>query len=193
VSDSRTLRADARRNRARILEVAEAVFAAQGLSASTEAIAREARVGIGTVFRHFPTKEALLEAVFAEHLRRLADDARGLSEADDAGAALVAFLARVVDRSATKNALAAALGDAGVDVSGPVKAVRRELRDAIGKLLHRAQDDGSVRADVSVAEVLALLLGATLAAQELGPRAASRRRIVQVIADGLRPQAGPVP
>lgn len=77
-SEERPLRADARRNRARLLDVAEAVFAEHGVTVSTEEIARTAGVGIGTVFRHFPSKEALLEAVYVARLRRLADDAAAL-------------------------------------------------------------------------------------------------------------------
>ena len=112
----RPLRADARRNRARLLDVAEAVFAAKGTSASTEEIAREAGVGIGTVFRHFPTKEALLEAVFVGRLQRLADEAEAHLDADDPGAAFFAFFGSAVEQSATKTAFADALAQAGVDV-----------------------------------------------------------------------------
>ena len=75
---SRTLRADARRNRARLLEVADRVFTERGVGAPTEEVARAAGVGIGTVFRHFPTKEALLEAVYVARLRRLKTDDRPL-------------------------------------------------------------------------------------------------------------------
>jgi AcrR family transcriptional regulator len=82
-SAAKPLRADARRNQARVLETAEAVFAAKGTAASTEEIARQAGVGIGTVFRHFPTKEALLEAVFVGRLRRLADEVDALAAAKD--------------------------------------------------------------------------------------------------------------
>src|SRR5689334_6744231 len=89
------LRADARRNRARVLEAAGAVFAAEGVGAPTEAVAKRAGVGIGTVFRHFPTKEALLAAVLVERMRGLAEHARAAVAEDDAGAALFGFLEHV--------------------------------------------------------------------------------------------------
>src|SRR5258708_17586261 len=94
-------RADAQRNRARLLDVAELVFATKGIGASTEEIAREAGVGIGTVFRHFPTKEALLEAVFIRRLQQLAARADALAEADDPGAAFFSFFSYVVELAVT--------------------------------------------------------------------------------------------
>ena len=100
------LRADARRNRARLLAVAEDVFATRGTSASTEDIAAAAGVGIGTLFRHFPTKEALLEAVFVERLRCLADDANRLANAPDAGQAFFVFFRSVLNQARGKSAIA---------------------------------------------------------------------------------------
>src|SRR4051812_6945466 len=97
------MRADARRNRARILETAEAVFAAKGVIASTEEIAREAGLGIGTVFRHFPTKEDLVEAVLLARLGSLARKAAALSE-EQASPAFFTFFEYVVEQAAAKNA-----------------------------------------------------------------------------------------
>src|SRR5215471_4249673 len=96
------MRADARRNRARVLEAAEAVFAARGTSASTEEIALRAGVGAGTVFRHFPTKEALLEAILADRVARLGEEARSLAASADPGAALLGLFARMVEEAAVK-------------------------------------------------------------------------------------------
>jgi AcrR family transcriptional regulator len=92
---ARPLRADARRNRDRLLHAAAAAFAAEGLSVPLDEIARRAGVGPGTLYRHFPTKEALFEAVLHDRLQRLADDARGLREVPDAGRALLGFIDRL--------------------------------------------------------------------------------------------------
>lgn len=186
---ARPLRADARRNRARVLAAAEEVFAAAGTGASTEEIARRAGVGIGTVFRHFPTKEALLEAVFLGRLERLADEARGLAGADDPGAAFFGFFQRVVDHAATKNAFADALAEGGIDLADATTEVGRDLQDALAVLLERAQAAGAVRSDVGVPELKALLVGASRAL-ELADDPAVRARTVRVVLDGLRPSAG---
>ena len=188
---ARPLRADARRNRARILEAAEAVFAAKGTSASTEEVARRAGVGIGTVFRHFPTKEALLEAIVVGHLRRLAAEADALVAADDPGAALAEFFGRAMDRSSTKLAFVDALTAAGVDVRRQAGSqVGRELHRALEALLARAQRAGAVRDDVDVGDLIALLGGASRAAEHAGWDRAAQARILAVVLDGLRGGGG---
>ncbi|MEV5751208.1 helix-turn-helix domain-containing protein [Actinoallomurus sp. NPDC052308] len=186
----RPVRADALRNRARVLEAAEAVFAAHGTTASTEQVARRAGLGVGTVFRHFPTKEALLEAVFVARLGRLAAEADALMSAEDPGTAFFGFFARVVGHAATKNALAAALAEAGVDVRETTAGTGRELRRALGALLGRAQEAGTVRADVGLPEILTLLVGASQAAEHVGGDAEVRARALAVVFDGLRATGG---
>ncbi|MET7395900.1 helix-turn-helix domain-containing protein [Dactylosporangium sp. NPDC005572] len=178
------MRADARRNRGRVLEAAEAVFAEHGVGASTEEVARRAGVGIGTVFRHFPTKEALLEAVLVERMRRLADVARERVGGGEPGEAFFGFLELVVGQSATKNAFAGALAGAGVDVESAVAEVGRELWAAVEVLLARAQEAGAVRPDVGAGEVIAVLVGASRAVEYAG----AGSRAAQVIFDGLRPR-----
>lgn len=188
------LRADARRNRARVLEAAEAVFAAKGTGASTEEVAREAGVGIGTVFRHFPTKEALLEAVFAARLERLAEDARTLAGAEDPGAALFSFFTRMVQESATKQALADALAAAGVNVKDQLTATGgRGLLEALGVLLTRAQQAGAVRRDIQVGDLIALLVGASKSAEHAAWDPEVHARTLRVVLDGLRPGRGSDP
>jgi len=182
----RPLRADARRNRARVLRAADEVFSAKGVAAPTEEVARQAGVGVGTVFRHFPTKEALLEAVLVERFARMADEARGLSEAADAGAALFGFLGRIVGQSATKNAFTDALSAAGVDPAQSVADVGRELWAALAGLLARAQRAGAVRDDVAIDELIAVIVGASHAARHAGRDAHVQARAVAVILDGLR-------
>jgi AcrR family transcriptional regulator len=157
----RPLRADALRNRAKVLEAAEAVFDAHGTTASTEEVAREAGVGIGTVFRHFPTKEALLEAVYVSRLHKLADEAAALASGEDPGEVFFVFFARVVEHASTKNALSAALMEAGVDVTETTAETGRGLKRALVTLLDRAQETGAVRRDVGLAEVMTLLVGAS--------------------------------
>ncbi|MFB9235983.1 TetR/AcrR family transcriptional regulator, partial [Plantactinospora siamensis] len=183
----RPLRADARRNRARLLTVAEQVIADRGAGVSTEEIARTAGVGIGTLFRHFPTKEDLLTAVYAERLRGVADKAAELADAQDAGAALRGLLTYVVGRSAVKNTLVAALAAAGVDPEDDeTGAAKRRYTTVLAGLLDRAQRAGAVRADVGLPELHALIVGASRTA-ELTPDPTVRARALAVVLDGLRP------
>jgi AcrR family transcriptional regulator len=183
------MRADARRNRARLLDAAEAVFAAKGSSASTEEVARAAGVGIGTLFRHFPTKENLLEAVYRARLRRMAEAARQLASSDDVGQAFFEFLAEQVAHSGTKIAVADALAEAGIDVRTASADEGREVPEALGMLLERAQRAGAVRPDVGLPELMALLVGASRAVEHAAAEDV-RARLVGIILDGLRPTAG---
>lgn len=182
---SRPLRADARRNRARLLEVADQVFVEQGVGASTEEVARAAGVGIGTVFRHFPTKQALLAAVLAARLERLATEAEALAAEPDAGAALDRLIRLVVGNAAAKNAYADALGG---DIPGLRDGVGARLRDALAALLERAKAAGAVRAELRAADLTALLVGASRAVEHAAD-AAARERVLRVVLAGLRPEA----
>ena len=113
----RPLRADAARNRARVLEVAYETFAAEGLSVPIDEIARRAGVGAGTVYRHFPTKEDLFRAVVEDRIRRIVDEGRALLAAEDPGEALFAFLrSMVLQWGATDRGLADALAGVGIDI-----------------------------------------------------------------------------
>jgi len=190
---AKPLRADARRNQARVLAAADEVFAASGPAASTEQIARRAEVAIGTVFRHFPTKAALVEAVFVGRLRRLTDTAAELAGHADPGAAFFEFVTRWAELSAVKQAFADALASDGVDVrraatDGEYPRVRAELTAAVGTLLDRAQRAGAVRADVGTGELDALLIGAARAVEYTADDPEVRRRTLGIILDGLRPR-----
>ncbi|WP_051468022.1 TetR/AcrR family transcriptional regulator [Actinomadura oligospora] len=178
------LRADAARNRAKVLVAAREVFAERGTGASTEEVARRAGVGIGTVFRHFPTKESLLEAVLGEILAGFAEQARLRTESPDPGGAFFDFFQLVVGESATKNAVSAELTGAGIDLHASGDEVRQELRGALGVLLARAQEAGAVRADVGLGEVMALLAGTSQATGNLD--VLMRGRVLDVVFDGLR-------
>ncbi|MCW2916434.1 MAG: hypothetical protein JWN52_4502 [Actinomycetia bacterium] len=180
------LRADAMRNRAKVLAVAEAVFAERGTSASTEEIARRAGVGIGTVFRHFPTKESLLEAVLNGLLGRLAEEADALTAAEDPGTAFFTFFAQVVAQATTKNAVSEALREAGIDAKNTTQQTGQELRKALSTLLVRAQRAGAVRDDIGLAEVMALLAATSRAAEYTGGDPDVQSKTLEVVFDGLR-------
>ena len=147
-STSHRLRADARRNRARILEVAREVFATEGLAVPIDTVAARAGIGVGTVYRHFPTKEALFAAIVMDRVQALVDDARAALDADDPGEAFYGFLRMMAERSATDMALADAFAEAGVDIKSSLGVCKQDLTAAIGDLLQRAQDAGAVRTDV---------------------------------------------
>ena len=180
------MRADARRNRAKVLEAAEEVFGTCGTSASTEDVAKRAGVGIGTVFRHFPTKEALLEELYMARLRRLTEEADALADSVDPAAAFFGLFTRMVGESATKNAYVQALAEAGVDIRADASQTGHELLRALGGLLARAQAAGAVRPDVGVPELIALLIGASQAAEHAGSDPVVRERTLAVVLDGLR-------
>jgi AcrR family transcriptional regulator len=189
--EGRPPRADARRNRARVLAAAEEVFSENGPSASTEEVARRAGVAIGTVFRHFPTKEDLVQAVFAERVQRLIDEAEVLSAAEDQTAALFTFLTHLTELSVSKYAFADALAVAGVDVTAVGRThphVVSQLHAAVGRLLNTAQQSGVVRPDVHVPEVVTLMIGVSRAAEHTGADPALRARVLAIIFDGLRPR-----
>jgi AcrR family transcriptional regulator len=178
------MRADARRNRAAILAAAESVFAESGPSASTEQVAARAGVAIGTVFRHFPTKDALLRALMNDLLVRLAADAAALIAAGEPASALFTFFALVIDRAATKKTVTDLLSAQGTSVQaeGPVALLREEIQ----ALLTAGQQAGTVREDVGIAEVVALLAAVSDAALHAGWDADLQRRTLAVIFAGLR-------
>jgi AcrR family transcriptional regulator len=178
------LRADARRNRARLLAAAEQILAEKGPVASTDEIAQAAGVGVGTLFRHFPTKEALVEGVLAARLRRMTDEAARLAATADG---LEMFLRHAVEQAEVKNALAGLLSSAGVDPAVAVDGVRDDLRAALGALLRTAQDAGAVRPDLQVVDLIGLLAGASRATEYAGTDPSARERILSVILNGLRP------
>ena len=184
---ARPLRADAQRNRARILEAAEVVFAAEGIEVPVDTIAEKAGVGVGTLYRHFPTKEKLCEAILLDRLSGLTVDARALADAADPAAAFFGFLEHIVEEGAAKRDLLVAVMGAGLAFDMAAAQVKDELREAIGVLLERAQAAGAVRPDVTAAMVVSLV-GATCqaAAHTVGAPACD---LLTIVCDGLRPQA----
>jgi AcrR family transcriptional regulator len=179
-----SLRSDALRNRNRVLEVAQQLFAKEGLSVPIDEIAKRAGLGVGTLYRHFPTKEALLEAILVSRMERVVEDAEAQAEAPDPGEAFFQFLARLGEHGAAKKDLIEALARAGFDFKR--SGVRKEVGRAVGKLLHRAQAAGAVRKDVAVEEVLSLVSGAFAAIDRHGGDARARSRLLAIVCDGLR-------
>lgn len=177
-------RSDAVRNRIRVLDAAVAVFAEEGVAASTQTIADRAGVGVGTVFRHFPTKRDLLAAVLAHMFGELTRAAEDGLDAGDPGEAFFAVLDRIIEHSGTKKAVADALGGDAIDLHR--RAFMGGFRDALSRLLAQAQDAGAVRTDVGIDEVTAVIIAASRAAEHAGTDAARRHRFVAVVFDGLR-------
>jgi AcrR family transcriptional regulator len=184
VSGERARRVDAQANRGRILDVAEVVFGEGGAAASTEEVARRAGVGIATVYRHFPTKAGLVQAVLVRRFERLREQADALLGAADPGAAFFGFFRHLVTDATTKIAIGEALLDAGGDSDGEAGRASNALRRAVGTLLGRAQQAGAVRDDAELPEIYALLV----AAAHTGPDAEVRDRALAIIFDGLAPQ-----
>jgi AcrR family transcriptional regulator len=184
------LRADARRNRAQILAAADAVFAEEGVGVPVDEVARRAGVGVGTLYRHFPTKEKLFEAVIVTHLERLVDEARSLATADDPGRALFDFLRLMATEAASKRDLVDALSGAGINIKDVASERKVELEETAGELLRRAQHAGSVRTDVSLADLIGLVMG-TCMAVEGEPGDCSRTRMIDIVCAGLRTAAAP--
>lgn len=182
----RPLRRDALRNRALVLDAAIAVIAERGTGASTEDIAARAGVGVGTVFRHFPTKELLLEAVLERMFEELVARVRAALDQPDAGKALWDVLGFVIERSAAKKAVAEGLTGAGVDLRR--RGWAGGFRDALAELLARAQRAKAVRRDIGITELMAVIVAASRAAEHVGEAHALREHTIRVILDGLQPR-----
>ena len=182
-------RADARRNYARVLAVAEEEVAAHGASASLEQIARVAGVGSATVRRHFPTRRALLEAVSRTRIDALCVRAADLASADDSRDALLDWMGDVVAYCVSARGLAAALAYDGAE-PGPVheNSCSAALEEAGEPLLRRAADDGAVAAGVTVADLIALAVGIVLATEHHPDPAARADRLFRLAVAGLSPR-----
>jgi AcrR family transcriptional regulator len=176
---TRPLRADARRNRERILKAARAVFAAQGRDAHLEDVARRAKVGVGTVYRHFPTKDALLEALAREQFDLLTTWAREAEDAPDPWAAFNAMIWRGAELQAKDRALMEAVAAFKPSVAQQAE----ELHASIGRLMRRAQEQGAMRADADGEDVRLMMCGLGSVMQMSSD---GWRRYLTVMLDGLR-------
>jgi AcrR family transcriptional regulator len=193
MTEARAMRANARANRERLLAHARAALVRHGTDASLEGIAREAGVGIGTFYRHFPSREALLEAVLQERFDALSARARDLSAASSPGPALTAWLREFMEFTGAYRGLAAALLRTLHDTTTPLHAACEGMRTAGAALLARAQEAGAIRADLDAVELFTIVSGLTWAEEQAStavPGRASADRALILILEGLN---GPRP
>jgi AcrR family transcriptional regulator len=185
---SRPMRADAQRNYARLLEAAGAAFVSRGADdASLEEIARRAGVGIGTLYRHFPTRQALLEAVYRDQVESLSARAEELRGAASPGDALAEWMRALVKFSSTKRSMTSALlATFGTD-SELLSACATVIRGSAESLLTRAQQAGAVRPDADAGDVIRLVHAVSIATEK-APDPGQADRMLALIMDGLRPQ-----
>jgi AcrR family transcriptional regulator len=182
-SAPRKLRADAQRNYDALIEAARAAFRDADADTSLEEIAKRAGVGIGTLYRHFPTRLALLEGVYRDEVDELDRKTQGLLEADDPAAALDDWLDLFVDYATTKRALFHELVEAVGKDSELLTHSRGVIERSAASVLGRAQDAGMIRSDIEFGDVLRLAGGCTMMP---GSTDEQRKRMLRVIIDGLK-------
>ena len=179
-------RADGRRNRERLVETAKAAFADSGAEVSLDEIARRAGVGIGTLYRHFPNRDAIVEAVYRREVEQLAGAATRLMESLAPGAALHAWMRLFVDYIATKKVLASALGSIVGGASALYAASGAQITAAMVRLVAQADAAGAIRGGVDPNDLLRALVGFTYG--NTGPGwQDSALRLIDILMDGLRP------
>jgi AcrR family transcriptional regulator len=191
---ARPLRADARRNRDRLLDVASDAFAEYGVEASLEEIARQAGVGIGTLYRHYPSRDALVEAVFRRSVDQLVDAATELLETMPPEQALSEWMRRFVALVAAKKGLATHLKSVLSEDSALFAYSQERMNSAMQRLVEAAAASGAVRPDIAPADLLSALSGACLMSD--GPGWQDQAcRITALLMDGLRyqPEVQPLP
>ena len=182
IAEDRPQRADARRNRAAIVKAARAVFARYGREAQMDDVARRAKVGVGTLYRHFPTKDALLEALALEQFERITAWAREALEEEDAWAACEALIWRSAKLQASDRALMEAVADHKCRVAQE----SHELHACTEELLARARAAGTVRADATAMDVQVMMCALGSVMQQGDER---WQRYLELMLDGLRARA----
>jgi AcrR family transcriptional regulator len=186
-TEPKPLRADARRNRERVVDAARELFAEQGQSAQMDDVARRAGVGVGTVYRHFPTKSALLGELMATKFRRHAEVARRWAQEPDGWTGFEGFLRETFSAMATDATLQQRMSwPADGEAVAHAEQAREVLAGIVGEMIERAQAQGTLRRDFSVAQMPALMcaIGAVMAAQS--PLVPSAEPFIAVVLDGLR-------
>ena len=179
-------RADGQRTRERLIEAAKTAFAEVGAQVSLDEIARRAGVGIGTLYRHFPTRGAIVEAVYRREVRQLADAATRMLDEAPPGQALHQWMRLFVDYIATKKVIAPALGAIAGGVSDLYAASGALITGSMSQLVRRAAAAGDIRPDADPDDLLRALVGFTYGATGPGWEA-SARRLIDILMDGLRP------
>ncbi len=180
------MRVDARRNREKIVESARNLFARGGLSVSVDEIATHAGVGVGTLYRHFPVKNALFEAVVLDHLQASIANARAHAALGEPGEAFFDCLATLVDEAVSRKDFLDTLSRSDVDLQSITAALSAQLREILEKLLKSAQRVGSARRDVEVTDVLIILNGVCLALGQSSTQTQQHRKVWEVMSDRLR-------
>ncbi|MCX5204609.1 TetR/AcrR family transcriptional regulator [Streptomyces sp. NBC_00237] len=196
---SRPMRADARRNYEKLLSEARTAFAEHGTDASLEEVARQAGVGIGTLYRHFPTRHALMSAVFQGAVDELLARAHELADAEAPCEALVSWLRAIITHAGEYRGLARALMSASGtdgDTGGPASALTscsNPMREAGTTLLVRAQQSGAVRPDVPIRDLMQLTNAIALAAEQSPGDPELADRLLSLAVRGLRPRTEGTP
>ncbi|MGH9047225.1 MAG: TetR/AcrR family transcriptional regulator [Acidimicrobiales bacterium] len=182
----RPMRADALKNRQRILEAAAEVFAAQGVAVPIDLVAERAGVGVGTLYRHFPTKEALFEAIVTIKVADLALATQQAARDEDPGRSLFGFIGLLAAEAADKQDLFDALDGAGVDVKMRCAGTIEQLEAGIDHLLARAAAAGAVRDDVGADDVIGVVIGTCHSARRMGGGPETMERLLGIFCEGLR-------
>jgi AcrR family transcriptional regulator len=178
------MRADARHNYEQLLRAADAAFGEHGPDVCLDEIARQAGVGIGTLYRHFPTRQALLEAVFLDRIEKLGAEAQDLLSAPSPGDALTAWLHSVLVYNITQRGLKEALmRDGGTELASSCKL---QMRAAGAEVLARAQQAGVMRSDFDIADLLHLMYGIALATEKAPDGLEQASRLLALMLAGLR-------
>jgi AcrR family transcriptional regulator len=184
-TEARPLRADARRNRDRLLEVAVRAFSHDGPDVTLESIASAAGVGIGTLYRHFPTREALIEAAYRSELARLCAGVPDLLETMPADVAMRTWMDRFIDYLATKHGMADALRMVIASGGNPYAQSRESLLEAINSLVVAGANQRRLRSDVDPTDVMMGISGVSLVAGTPEQRDQAGR-LLDLLLDGLR-------
>jgi AcrR family transcriptional regulator len=182
-----TLRADAERNRRRLIDAAAELFAERGIEVTIAEIRERAGVGQGTVFRHFPTKEHLMAEVMRERMTSLTQLAIERLESDDPVEALRGFMVAAAESKAVDQEIYRTICETNALPADDERVMRREVTEVVDQLLKRAQASGAIRPDVEAQDILLLETAARQAGEALGGVAPELwRRYLDIVIDGLR-------
>ena len=181
----RTQRVDARRNRERVIEAARLELAERGLDVQMEDVARRAGVGVGTLYRHFDTKEALVDAALVARFEEALDGMHDAEQLDDAWEGVLLALRAAAEMNARDRGFCGTIGTQQLPLTGSVRTVLDELLRGWARLIARAQKQGAMRRDVSASDIPALMCALANVVSMSRDRA-SWERYLSVVADGLR-------
>jgi AcrR family transcriptional regulator len=185
IAETRKPRADCARNRELLVDAAKAGFAESGMNVSMEEIARRACVGIGTLYRHFPTREAVVEAVYRHEVEQLSEAVPQLLQTHSPADALHRWMHLFIDYIATKRLIASSLGPKTGASSNLYATCSELIGNAIGTLVKRAVDSGDVRKDADAMDLLRAMIGVSYQNPDAGWEA-SARRVIDLLMDGLK-------